>query len=135
MQLGEDPRLDSRVLTGMLKPYGMDKDPPPRDLTADSTREEIIAYMDEAEPKFQGILGVWIKDAPPIEVAQENRTETITGVGGEIKLFITRPVGTACKKLPCLYHIHGGSMTILHAADPNYCYWRERLAATGCVQP
>ncbi|KAJ1488247.1 hypothetical protein T484DRAFT_1784026 [Baffinella frigidus] len=79
-------------------------------------------------------MGLLFKDAPPIGVELETRIETITGAdGNDIKLFITRPAGTDGTPLPCLYHIHGGGMSVLHAAEPNYVYWRGRLATTGCV--
>ena len=130
MQLGEDPRLDSRLI-GQLRPFELDKDAP-LDPTF-NTRQQIIDHASMIEPAFQGLFEAWFADVPPVGCELEQRTEVITGTDdNSIELFITRradsPEGA---KLPCLYHTHGGGMTLLSAADKSYVYWRDRLAALG----
>jgi hypothetical protein len=57
----------------------------------------------------------------------------IEGVDGNgINLYNHKPKG-ATSPLPCVYHTHGGGMSILHGSDFKHVYWRNRLACEGLV--
>jgi acetyl esterase len=129
--IGSDPRTDVR-LAAVLRSLGMDGHGEPPPVTAASTYEEQLAFCDAAEGGFQGLFGALFADLPDV-AGVERRTEEIPGPdGGRITLYIHAPVahsGTA----PGVLHIHGGGMTLLTAADPNYFRWRDHLAAAGLV--
>ena len=131
MTLGADPRTDAR-LRPVLAAVGLDGhgDPLPMDATAPV--EQLLALTDMAEPGFQELGNAMVGELPAIE-GVERSTETITGVdGNEITLYVHRPAG-ASEPVPGVLHIHGGGMAILTAADANYGYWRDEIAASGLV--
>jgi acetyl esterase len=60
-------------------------------------------------------------------------TQIITGVdGNDIKLFIHRPTNVT-GPIPCVYHIHGGGMAVLTAADTTHANWRTMIAGRGVI--
>ena len=131
MTLGTDPRADSRMVAVMAQ-LGLDGHGEPTPVTADTPLEALYAYCDEAEPGFQMMFGALYQDLPPIEGVERNDV-TITGPdGNEIGLYIHRPAG-ADEAMPAIFHIHGGGMVLLTAADPNFDRWRDELAALGLV--
>lgn len=131
MMLKDDPRADPRMLAAMA-PMGLDVAPEPAGVDADSPIEQLIEFCDLAEPGFVGLGTALFADLPAIE-GVESEIKVIKGVdGNDITLFVHRPADAA-RPLPAVLHLHGGGMTILEAADPNYGYWRDSLAATGLV--
>ena len=126
-----DPRADPRMVA-TLKPLGMAGAPPAAPVTAKSPLPELLAYINEAEKGYQGMLTSLFGDLPPIPTV-ENSTEVIKGVdGNDITLYISRPK-SAAGKIPCIYHIHGGGMVMQTARDADYVRWRDELAATGML--
>eukprot|EP01051_Picozoa_sp_SAG22_P007102 SAG22_NODE_489_length_9845_cov_5.954550_2_plen_163_part_00 len=122
-----DPRMDPRV-TAVFEPFGLADAPEPAPVSPQSPVGEIQAWSVEAEAGFKGLFGAMSADYPDLPAEVENSTEVITGAdGNDIKLYISKPKG-AEGPLPCVYHTHGGGMALLHASDPNYNYFRDRLA-------
>jgi acetyl esterase/lipase len=129
--LKTDPRADPRLVAAFA-PFGLDDAPQPATVNADSSLEEKLAYIEEAEPGFEGLFAALYTDLPPIENV-DRRTEIIKGVdNNDIKLYIHKPKN-ASGSLACVYHIHGGGMVMLEAAGPSYVRWRDELAGSGLV--
>ena len=131
LTVNEDKRINKNLLKAMIK-AGLDGVPPSPTVNYISTRREIQDYNNNLEPKYQGVF----KDIFSVVKLPEglvNQTETIKGEdNNEIKLYITRPE-IISGDLPGILHIHGGGMAIMTANDPNYIYWRNKLASTGLV--
>lgn len=129
--LATDPRMDPRLLQ-TLAAYGLDNngEPPPLDRSA--PREQILQFADAAEEGFAGLFAGMFANVPPIPGIRRS-TLTVPGPdGSEITLYVHRPEN-AEGELPGIYHIHGGGMVLLAAANPEYVWWRDRQAAAGMV--
>ncbi len=131
MELRTDPRADPRMVAA-LAPFGLDGAGAPPPVSRDSTRQEQLDYVGQAEAGFEAVFAALMEGLPPVE-GLERSTETITGPGGtDITLFISRPAG-ATGPLPGVLHVHGGGMVILSAAGPAYARFRDEVAHTGAV--
>jgi acetyl esterase/lipase len=129
--LKTDPRVDPRILP-FLASGALDGEAAPPPVHGASSKEDLLAFMAEAEKGFGGLFAAWSADLGEIDGIARSE-ETIKGVdGNDIKLFISKPAD-ATGKLPCLVHTHGGGMCIAVAADGNYCRQRDHLAKTGVV--
>lgn len=129
--LKTDPRADPRLVAA-LAPFGFDDAPPPAPVTADSSLQEKLDYLTEAEVGFEGLFSALYTDLPPIEDV-ERRTEVIKGVDdNDISLYIHKPKNVS-DPLPCVYYIHGGGMVMLEAAGAAYTRGRDELSALGMV--
>ena len=131
LTINEDKRINQNLLQAMIK-AGLDGIPPTPTVNYKSTRQEIQDWNNNLEPIYQGVF----KDIFSAVVLPEglvNQTETIKGKDdNEIKLYITRPEEKS-GDLPGILHIHGGGMAIMTADDPNYVYWRHKLASNGLI--
>ncbi len=126
-----DPRTDPRLVAACA-PFAMDGAPPPIPVTAASPLQDKLAFSAANEAGMQTVFGALFDDLPPITNVTR-RTEIIKGAdGNNINLYIHTPQH-ASGPLPCVYHMHGGGMVVLTAADPSYIRWRDELAATGMV--
>ena len=131
LTINEDKRINKNLLKAMIK-AGLDGVPPSPTVNYISTRQEIQDYNNNLEPKYQGVFED-IFSVVKLPEGLVNQTETIKGEdNNEIKLYITRPE-IISGDLPGILHIHGGGMAIMTANDPNYIYWRNKLASTGLV--
>ncbi|MCY3585103.1 MAG: alpha/beta hydrolase fold domain-containing protein [Acidimicrobiaceae bacterium] len=131
MTLGTDPRADPRMVA-VLAAVGLDGHGEPATATADSSMEELYAWVDEAEPGFEMLFDALFADLTPPDGVVAS-TVVISGVDdNDITLFIHRPA-EADGPLPCVYHIHGGGMVLLSAAGMSYVAWRNELASRGLV--
>ena len=131
LTVNEDKRINKNLLKAMIK-AGLDGVPPSPTVNYISTRQEIQDYNNNLEPKYQGVFED-IFSVVKLPEGLVNQTETIKGEdNNEIKLYITRPE-IISGDLPGILHIHGGGMAIMTANDPNYIYWRHKLASTGLV--
>jgi acetyl esterase len=131
LELGSDPRSDPRMVAA-LAPFGFDKAAAPPPVGPDAPRDALLEFCATAEVGFEGLLGAFIADLPPVE-GVTSTTQTIQGVdGNEIGLYIVRPTNVS-GRLACVLQIHGGGMVILRTAGPVYARFREELAATGLV--
>ena len=129
--LKTEPRADPRMVAALAE-VGFDVAPEPAPVTAESPIEEIREFIAMVEPGYQDLFKAWFTDLPPIDNV-ERRTEVIKGSdGNDIKLYVHRP-RHASGSLPCVYHVHGGGMVLLEAADTPYVRWRDELAAAGMV--
>ncbi len=130
MNLGDDPRADRRMVAA-LQPLGFDVAPEPS-LDSSASIDELREFCRSIEPLYDQAFSFWFAQAPAA-AGVERETRTITGRdGNEITLYVHRPAG-ASSPLPGLVHYHGGGMVILRAADVNYQWWRDHLAAQGLV--
>jgi len=132
MGMATDPRTHPGVLKA-FSPFGLDQpqlETPP--IAMDASLETRLAWCTEIEAHY-GELFVTMESSWPTIEGVESRTEVIKGIdGNDINLYISVPKN-AVGPLPCVYHIHGGGMSLLTAADPNYVYWRAALASTGMI--
>lgn len=129
--LKTDPRADPRMLTALAE-FGFDRAAPPAPVSAVSPRQEILAFLAAAEPAYENVFKAWFSGLPTIENV-ERRTEVIKGVDdNDIRLYVHKPK-TASRRLPCVYHIHGGGMVILEASGCLATRWRDELSAAGLV--
>lgn len=131
MQLRDDPRTDPRLLAAMA-PFGLGGENPSLGLTAETPIDVLLQVATMVEEGFGGLGAATAAALTPIE-AVTSSVEVIRGVdGNDITLFVHRPT-TVSGPVPAVLHLHGGGMTILEAAAPNYARWRDELAATGMV--
>jgi acetyl esterase/lipase len=130
LQLGTDPRADSRLIE-VLAEFGMDAPPEPAPVTADSAYADCLAYFGEVEKAYEALYAPLHEGLPEIDNVRS--TVTLEGVdANEITLYVHRPA-SANEDLPCVVHLHGGGMVFLTATGINYVRWRDELTATGMV--
>ena len=131
LTINNDKRINQDLLKGMIA-FGLDGIPPAPTVTYDSTSEEIQEYNNGLEPLYQGVFND-IFSSIDLPEGLINETKIIKGDdGNEIKLYITKSED-ANEDIPGILHLHGGGMAIMTADDPNYIYWRHKLASTGLV--
>lgn len=131
LTVNNDKRINQDLLKAMIS-VGLDGVPPAPTVTYDSTSDEIQEYNNGLEPLYRGVFSN-IYSTVKLPVGLMNETKTIKGDdGNEIKLYITKPED-ANEDTPGILHLHGGGMAIMTAADPNYVYWRHKLASKGLV--
>ena len=131
LTINEDKRINQNLLRAMKK-FGLDGVAPPPTVTYQSTHQEIQEYNNGLEPIYSSVFADIFSD---IELPDGliNETKTIKGEdGNEIKLYLTKP-DNASGDMPGILHLHGGGMAIMKAVDPNYIYWRYKLASTGLI--
>ena len=131
LTVNEDKRINQNLLKAMVN-NGLDGVPPAPTVTYDSTSEEIQEFNNGLEPLYREVFDD-IFSAIELPSGIISETKTIKGDdGNEIKLYITTPEN-ASGKIPGILHLHGGGMAIMTADDPNYIYWRHKLASKGLV--
>ena len=131
--LGQDRRADPRIVAA-LEALGLDR-ARPTPVSRSSSRDELLAFVDEAEKGFQAAFGALMDGVEPI-AGVTHGTVTIDGPdGNEIELHIHRPAHSPAngEVLPAIVHLHGGGGVILSATDQCYVHWRDALAASGMV--
>ncbi len=115
-----------------LATVGMDGAGAPPPVSAESPLEERLGFAAVMEEAYRPLLSGLYEGLPPVE-GVSSRTEVIAGSdGNDLALYIHSPSVDGGPR-PCIYHIHGGGMAILTAADPWYVRWRDELAAAGLV--
>ncbi len=130
--LRTDPRSDPRMVAA-LAPFGVDGLAEPAPVSPDDPLETRLAYIAAAEEGFEALFAALVAGLPPVAGVSRS-TETIAGVAGDdIRLYVSRPAGSAGTSLPGVLHVHGGEMTLLGASGPAYARFRDELAATGMV--
>ena len=131
LTINEDKRINQNLLQAM-KEFGLDGVAPAPPVTYQSTQEEIQEYINERETIMSNVFadifsGIELPDGLMSE------TKTIKGEdGNEVKLYLTKPDNVS-GDMPGILHLHGGGMSIMKADDPNYIYWRHKLASKGLV--
>jgi len=126
-----DPRADPRLIAA-LTPFGLDAAPTDLPVRLDSSLPAKLDYLASTEQGMGAVFSSFFSGLPPITQV-ERRTEVVKGRDGDdIKLYIHRPT-QASGALPCVYHLHGGGMVMMSAADLGYVRWRDELAARGLV--
>jgi acetyl esterase len=133
-----DPRfvqyLDPRILRAMSK-FGLNKTASPPQLNLAASLEEKISFFNDREKGYQPLFdAVFASESADYE-GVSTEVVSITGIdGNEITLYIHTPTNRApSTSIPCLYHIHGGGMSIFTAKDLLYVHTRSKLAALGVV--
>lgn len=131
LQLRDDPRTDPRLVAAMA-PFGLGGENPSLGLTAETPVEALLQVAAAVEEGFGALGAATAAALAPLDDVTST-VEVIRGTGGhDITLFVHRPA-TVTGPVPAVLHLHGGGMTILEAAAPNYQRWRSELAATGLV--
>jgi len=132
LSLATDPRTHPGV-NKLFGPFELNRpqlEAPP--VSQDCSYEAKVEWANGVEQGFGGLFDTIVSAWPPIE-GVENSTEIIKGVdGNDITLYISKPKNST-GPMPCMYHTHGGGMTVSTAADSNYRYWRDIIASTGMV--
>jgi acetyl esterase len=132
MKPQDDPRLHPNLRAGFAHA------PPPEapEITApvDSPLSEIKPFIDWLETVSQGMYDNIPIALPGDENAKvDESTETIKGIdGNDIKLYISKPIGTT-GPLPGVLYIHGGGMTTINTYNQVHNAWRKDLALQGLV--
>ena len=117
--LATDDRADPRMVA-VLEAFGLTEEQP-SPVTAESSVEDILAFVKETEIAFQALFTAMFASLAPVP-GVTSRRETIRGVDdNEIILYIHEPAERD-GPLPCIVHTHGGGMVLLTAADA--CYVR-----------
>ena len=130
--LRDDPRADPRMVAA-LAAFGLDQPSEPVAVSADSPIGDLHTWAAETEVGFEALFAALVDGAPPVDgVTSETISVPSRDGTHEIPLYVHRPAG-ASGPLPCVYHIHGGGMVLIEAANPCYQLWRSELAATGLV--
>ena len=137
-EFSTDSRADPRLVAA-LAPFGMEG-PIELPVSPASAYQDRLDWLADTEGMFEGLFKILAADIKPV-VGVEQRLEVIKGTdNNDINLHIHRPVhgslhdsNSHSDTLPCVYHMHGGGMAMLQAADPVYGYFRDSLAALGMV--
>jgi acetyl esterase/lipase len=131
LTLATDPRLDPILADFFAQDDSMDF--AEVSISADSSYEDVLAYVTELEQGLDPFYEALYGSLPPVANVTR-RTEVIPGVDdNEILLFIHEPSNRQ-NAIPAVVHTHGGGMVFLSAADLVYVRWRDELAAMGmCV--
>jgi acetyl esterase/lipase len=129
-KLAADPRIDPRIkaLFGNM---------PPMAAAANvKNREEILAEENSEEAKkrwatMQAMFDMVDNEDVAPSKGLSIRTETFRSEpdGNTVKIQFIRPDNQ--ERLPCVYYIHGGGMTIMSAYDGMYRAWGKIIAARG----
>ncbi|WP_067650818.1 alpha/beta hydrolase fold domain-containing protein [Nocardia harenae] len=131
LSLGTDPRADQRMVA-VLAQLGMAANAAPPAVPANGARADQLAMLAGMESGFEQVYEALFAGLEPIEGLRSERV-TIEGTGGNaIELTIDRPAA-ATGPLPCVFHIHGGGMVIMSAAEPSYIRLRQEIAVRGAV--
>lgn len=98
-----------------------------------STYEECLAYC-QAFEDTAALAHPMMAAAMPEFSQISARTEVIKGVdGNDINLYIHERSDPVEGLRPCIFHIHGGGMALMTAADPNYVRLRHTIADAGLL--
>ena len=129
--LRDDPRADPRMVAAFAT-LGAEGHPEPTPVTADDPFEAQLEHAAVAEVGFEGLMAAMVEGVPPV-AGVTSQTTTITGpAGDELHLYVHRPADVD-GPLPCIYHVHGGGMVLIRAANAVYQRLRDELAASGLV--
>ena len=133
-EFSTDSRADPRLVAA-LAPFDMEG-PVELPVSPASAYQDRLDWLADTEGMFEGLFHILAADVKPV-VGVEQRIEVIKGADkNPINLHIHRPLHGSSDHsgaLPCVYHMHGGGMAMLQAADPVYAYFRDSLAALGIV--
>ena len=128
--LGTDPRADPRMVKALAR-FGLDKPSPPIQVNRQSPRDAQLQFVSMVEVGLEAVCAA-VVPATPREGLTHTK-QTIRGVdGNELVLYISQPAKRT-GPLPCVLHLHGGSMVALRAATPFCAAYRAELAALGSI--
>ncbi|KAK5113828.1 hypothetical protein LTR62_003212 [Meristemomyces frigidus] len=139
MTLGQDPRLDARLL-GVLTKYGLDRKRTKRHLStlsSDSSPEDIQRCLKDMDHDIVALCS-HLPNALPnddLELETETRILTIPGPDSRtIDLYIYQPVLQGRAPLPTILHCPGTN-TLAHLPPTNKIYtrWCRSLATQGLI--
>src|ERR1700691_2433354 len=129
-KLAEDPRIDPRIKAVF---GGLDL------LTATgdvASREDLLAATNSESGKKQAAAMAVMLDSFDNETVAPSaglsiRSERVVSApdGNTINIQLIRPDNAA--RVPCVYYIHGGGMTIMSCYSGNYRAWGKIIAANG----
>jgi acetyl esterase/lipase len=132
--LADDRRADPRLVAA-LAAFGMDGDQPPPPVSAASTPEELLAFVQGAEEGFSAVFSALFSGLEPVAGVKREMTAIPGDEESAVVLHMHRPARSRDddRQLPCVVHFHGGGGVILSAAEPCYMRWRDELAKAGLV--
>jgi acetyl esterase len=129
-KLAEDPRIDPRIkaLFGSLDLLTATGDV--------ASREDLLAATNSESGKKQAAAMAVMLDSFDNETVAPSaglsiRTEHVVSApdGNTINIQLIRPDNGA--RVPCVYYIHGGGMTVMSCYSGNYRAWGKIIAANG----
>jgi acetyl esterase len=131
--LKTDDRADPRIVT-LLGYFGCSgRMPNPLVDPATASLDDMREHCRKAELGIHTVLNMINPDV----ISRNNVSVSsviIKGVdGNDITLHIHTPTDVKSSGIPCVYHIHGGGMAYLTAADISYQNWRNSIAARGLL--
>jgi acetyl esterase len=129
-KLAEDPRIDPRLIA-VFGSLGI--------LTAGgdvASREDLLVAANSESGKAQTAVFAKMLDSFDNETVAPSaglsiRTERVVSApdGNTINIQFIRPDNAA--RVPCVYYIHGGGMTMMSCYSGNYRAWGKIIAANG----
>ncbi len=128
-KIASDPRIDPRIKTLLgAMPEMTAKDVESREeALADANTPEAVA----AREAFRTFMDMC--DSEEIAPSKGLSIKTLDFVsepdGNSIKIQFIRP--DTSERLPCVYYIHGGGMSVLSCFDGNYRAWGKIIASHG----
>src|ERR1700690_125197 len=129
-KLAEDPRIDPRIkaVFGSVDFLTARADV--------ASREDLLAEANSESGKRQAAALTAMLDASDDETVAPSaglsiRTEHVVSApeGNTINIQFIRPDNGA--RVPCVYYIHGGGMTMMSCYSGNYRAWGKIIAANG----
>ncbi|MFI4975882.1 MAG: alpha/beta hydrolase fold domain-containing protein [Caulobacterales bacterium] len=129
-KLATDPRIDPRIkaMFGAMEDLTV-----PGDV---ANREELLAEENSDAAKarlagFQAMMDALDNETVAPSAGLTVRTESFVSApdGNTIKIQYIRPDNA--ERLPCVYYIHGGGMTVMSCFDGMYRAWGRIIAAHG----
>lgn len=151
--LKHSPAADPRMVK-LLAGFKMDVSMPDPPINHQTSYFDKLSYFNKLEHKSKLFINKIFSGLPLVEGVINVQTSVVGEDGNEIPLHISAPEGhnilnldgkksgrgssiqsssSSSSTLPCVYHIHGGGMSVYSAADVNYRRWRDELAALGVV--
>jgi acetyl esterase len=132
--MASDDRVDPRIVA-FLSPYGLANRVPDTPVdAATGSLENMYEFNRLRELRTQAAY----KSMNPEVIDKDKVTVSSVTIKGadnnDVLLYVHTPNDKPANiKIPCVYHIHGGGMLILTAADNAHRNWRNMIASRGYI--
>ena len=128
--LGSDPRADTRMVSALAR-FGLDKPLPPAMVSRQSPRDAQLQFVSMVESGLEAVCAALVPASKPEGLVHTKQTIEASD-GNVLELYISQPAKRT-GPLPCIVHLHGGSMVSTRAVSPLCAAHRDAIAAAGCI--